>query len=207
MAVTVTYSENEAFETGLVSLLRAAGIRAESWVVGTEPPEVNIDLAVAGVTDIQRVRTMQQISPARIVAIVSNEEPETTRAAVLQGAVCVLPLSLPAKDQTRLIGEVLRRVVDVIPAGTLGSLVSCLEDRPDTLEDEERRFIEHLLILSVEAAGRELGYPRRTAQRRFRAICDRFGFANRVDLAVGATRWGLTPPRLSNMTGLPRWCS
>ena len=79
----------------------------------------------------------------------------------------------------------------VVPACHSLSLVTQLDEPPRSLDRDEQQILSLAATRSIEAAGKEMGFSRRQAQRRFRTLCDDLGLQSRLHATVAAARWGL----------------
>ncbi len=133
----------------------------------------------------------EEASSLDICVIVLMPDPtvDEYRHLISLGAGGVIDEATPAQNQAVAILSIANGTASV-PLRVLRPLATQLATPPPALTPEDVALLKLLTTRSIESAGFDFGLSRRQTQRRFKKLCDRFGFANHFEAIVAATRWG-----------------
>ena len=191
--VLVLDSTEQAFGRGLAALLDAQGYRAIA------PSQGQLTSEYADITDVSLVVCDEGLAPVVCaetsdiphVILVSVGDAETARRLVGLGAAAMLERRMAEPVLLAGIAAALAGLAVLPSLETLSGVSRRLATPPIKLEEDEETFLTHALSKSIESAGHEMGWSRRQAQRRFRALCERLAIKNHIHAAYLAGRWGL----------------
>ena len=123
--------------------------------------------------------------------LVSDGDAETARRLVAMGAAALLERSMAEPVLLAAVTAALAGLAVLPSLDALTTMSQRLASPPEAIEEDDETFLRHALSKSIESAGHEMGWSRRQAQRRFRALCERLAIKNHIHAAYLAGRWGL----------------
>ena len=193
MTVGVQIADSEARQVGVMEGLRRHGLSSQA-VSSNQNSLAEFDAMVASAASFGRLAAEAMVQPAGPPVVVFDETiAGETQSLLERGASAVIG----AGESLRTLACGIRLLaasslsMTIAPTDHLKPALATFESPPLELQTEERQFLQLLTHCTIEEAGRRLGYSRRQIQRRYSALCKKFGFSSHLDAAVSAARWGL----------------
>lgn len=177
----------------LFGRLEDAGFDVATWVPGRPVLILGVDALVVsenGVADAFSV--LPSIGHPRLIVVAEDPTADCTRHLLKAGADAVLGTAQMDHAAIAWVVAAAALGFGVTPPDHVNDLAVRLQTPPARLAAVDADLLAALSTNTIEEAGQRLGYSRRHTQRRFTAICERFGFSNRLEAVVAAVQWGLT---------------